>query len=160
MGASATSSNTKLGLVIFLAIMVHKAPAAFGLTSVLLKQGLSKRAARGHLIIFSLAAPIGALSTWLLVNILGGSGMEAEGGQWWTGMLLLFSAGTFLYVAMHAMQEEAGGHESMNGMGDGGHNGGLLGSPPRKRQSPALRDTLASVVGMIIPLATQLGHHH
>ena len=160
MGASATSSNTKLGLVIFLAIMVHKAPAAFGLTSVLLKQGLSKRAARGHLIIFSLAAPIGALSTWLLVNILGGSGMEAEGAQWWTGMLLLFSAGTFLYVAMHAMQEEAGGHESMNGMGDGGHNGGLLGSPPRKRQSPALRDTLASVVGMLIPLATQLGHHH
>lgn len=160
MGASATSSNTKLGLVIFLAIMVHKAPAAFGLTSVLLKQGLSKRAARGHLIIFSLAAPIGALSTWLLVNILGGSGMEAEGGQWWTGMLLLFSAGTFLYVAMHAMQEDAGGHESMNGMGDGGHNGGLLGSPPRKRPSPALRDTLASVVGMLIPLATQLGHHH
>lgn len=161
MGASATSSNTKLGLVIFLAIMIHKAPAAFGLTSVLLKQGLSKRAARGHLIIFSLAAPIGALSTWLLVNILGGSGMEGEGGRWWAGMLLLFSAGTFLYVAMHAMQddsqnEHAGG---VNGFGDGG-NGGLLGSPPRKKQSPALRDTLASVVGMLIPLATQLGHHH
>jgi zinc transporter 9 len=96
MGASASTANTKLGLIIFVAIMVHKAPAAFGLTSVLLKQGLSKRAARGHLIIFSLAAPIGALSTWLLVNILGAGGMEGERGQWWTGMLLLFSAGTFL----------------------------------------------------------------
>jgi zinc transporter 9 len=96
MGASASSSNTKLGFIIFIAIMVHKAPAAFGLTSVLLKQGLSKRAARGHLIIFSLAAPFGALSTWIIVNILGGNHMEGESGQWWTGMLLLFSAGTFL----------------------------------------------------------------
>jgi len=101
MGASATSSNTKLGFIIFIAIMIHKAPAAFGLTSVLLKQGLSKRAARGHLIIFSLAAPFGALTTWLLVNILGGGQhMEGERGQWWTGMLLLFSAGTFLYVPL------------------------------------------------------------
>lgn len=96
MGASASSSNTKLGFIIFIAIMVHKAPAAFGLTSVLLKQGLSKRAARGHLIIFSLAAPFGALGTWMLVSILGGNHMEGERGQWWTGMLLLFSAGTFL----------------------------------------------------------------
>ncbi len=78
--------------------MIHKAPAAFGLTSVLLKQGLSKRAARGHLIIFSLAAPVGALGTWVLVSLLGGDHMEGERGLWWTGMLLLFSAGTFLYV--------------------------------------------------------------
>lgn len=95
MGASATTSDMKLGLIIFVAIMIHKAPAAFGLTSVLLKQGLSKRAARGHLIIFSLAAPFGALATYLVVALVGGN-MEGEGGQWWTGMLLLFSAGTFL----------------------------------------------------------------
>lgn len=157
MGASATSSNTKLGFIIFLAIMVHKAPAAFGLTSVLLKQGLSKRAARGHLIIFSLAAPIGALTTWLLVNIAGGAGMDGEKGQWWTGMLLLFSAGTFLYVAMHAMQDDASQHDhsTLNGFGEGG-GGGL----PRKGSKPILRDTVASVVGMLIPLATQVGHHH
>lgn len=96
MGASAGGSNLRLSFIIFVAIMIHKAPASFGLTSVLLKQGLSKRAARGHLIIFSLAAPFGALSTWLMVNILGGDHMEGERGQWWTGMLLLFSAGTFL----------------------------------------------------------------
>jgi zinc transporter 9 len=97
MGASASTANTKLGFIIFIAIMVHKAPAAFGLTSVLLKQGLSKRAARGHLIIFSLAAPVGAISTFLLVHLIGGvDGIDGENGQWWTGMLLLFSAGTFL----------------------------------------------------------------
>ncbi|KAL8816539.1 MAG: hypothetical protein Q9191_008312, partial [Dirinaria sp. TL-2023a] len=50
LGASSSSSTTKsLSFIIFLAIMVHKAPAAFGLTSVLLKQGLGKRAARAHL---------------------------------------------------------------------------------------------------------------
>ena len=97
MGASATTSNTRLGFIVFMAIMIHKAPAAFGLTSVLLKQGLSKRAARGHLIVFSLAAPFGALSTFLLVHILGGGGAKnQDSGQWWTGTLLLFSAGTFL----------------------------------------------------------------
>lgn len=96
MGASATTADMKLGFIIFAAIMIHKAPAAFGLTSVLLKQGLSKRAARGHLIVFSLAAPFGALSTYLIISLLGGSNMDGPTGQWWTGMLLLFSAGTFL----------------------------------------------------------------
>lgn len=96
MGASSTTSDMKLGFIIFIAIMIHKAPAAFGLTSLLLKQGLSKRAARGHLIIFSLAAPVGALTTWLLIVLLGGNDLNGESGQWWTGMLLLFSGGTFL----------------------------------------------------------------
>lgn len=95
MGASATSPDTKLGFIVFIAIMVHKAPAAFGLTSILLKQGLSKRAARGHLIVFSLASPFGAWATFILVSFLGGGG-EGRLNQWWTGMLLLFSAGTFL----------------------------------------------------------------
>ncbi|KAH9209939.1 ZIP zinc transporter-domain-containing protein [Leptodontidium sp. 2 PMI_412] len=154
MGASATSSNTKLGFVIFIAIMIHKAPAAFGLTSVLLKQGLSKRAARGHLIIFSLAAPVGALGTWVLVSILGGDHIEGERGQWWTGMLLLFSAGTFLYVAMHAMQEDSSEHIHSPS------NGYVDVNSQRKQQKPQMRDTLAAVGGMLIPLLTQLGHHH
>ncbi|KAJ4292271.1 hypothetical protein N0V88_005902 [Collariella sp. IMI 366227] len=95
MGASATTASMNVSLIIFFAILVHKAPAAFGLTSILLKQGLSKRATRFHLMVFSLAAPAGALATFSLVVLLG-EGMEGEAAQWWTGMLLLFSAGTFL----------------------------------------------------------------
>ncbi|KAK5663991.1 hypothetical protein OQA88_204 [Cercophora sp. LCS_1] len=156
MGASATTSNMKLGLIIFVAIMVHKAPAAFGLTSVLLKQGLSKRAARGHLIVFSLAAPFGALATYLIIAVLGGGSMEGEAGEWWTGMLLLFSAGTFLYVAMHAMNEENGnGHDHSSGS-----NGYQDGGAQRKQAKPQMRDTLATVGGMMLPLLTQFGHHH
>ncbi|KAK3357595.1 Zinc/iron permease [Lasiosphaeria hispida] len=159
MGASATTSNMKLGLIIFVAIMVHKAPAAFGLTSVLLKQGLSKRAARGHLIVFSLAAPLGALATYLIISVIGGNSMEGESGEWWTGMLLLFSAGTFLYVAMHAMQEDNQSHgherhESGNGYAD------TANASQRKQAKPQMRDTLATVGGMLLPLLTQFGHHH
>ena len=98
LGASSSSTSTKsLSLIIFVAIMVHKAPAAFGLTSVLLKQGLGKRGARAHLVIFSLAAPAGAIATWILVRALGGGGdSEPAVMKWWTGVLLLFSGGTFL----------------------------------------------------------------
>lgn len=155
MGASATTSNMKLGFVIFIAIMIHKAPAAFGLTSVLLKQGLSKRAARGHLVIFSLAAPAGALSTWVLVTILGGGKVDDDAGLWWTGMLLLFSGGTFLYVAMHAMQES--GSHSHDATGS---NGYAEGPTQRKPDGPSVRDTLATTGGMLLPLLTQFGHHH
>jgi len=99
LGASSSSSTTGgLSFIIFLAIMVHKTPAAFGLTAVLLKQGLGKRAARAHLMVFSLAAPAGALATWMVVRTLGGGGPDAgeESMRWWTGLLLLFSGGTFL----------------------------------------------------------------
>ncbi|KAJ6014070.1 hypothetical protein N7540_008661 [Penicillium herquei] len=92
----ASSSDTGLSFIIFLAIMVHKAPASFGLTSILLKQGLSSRTARAHLLIFSLAAPVGAVATFLFAHMMGSSGGDETGSQWRTGMLLLFSGGTFL----------------------------------------------------------------
>ena len=102
LGASTAAPTTKttLGLIVFTAIMLHKGPAAFGLTSVLLKQGLSKRNTRAHLAIFSLAAPIGAIGTWIIANLLGHAGLarseEKGGGVWWTGIVLIFSGGTFL----------------------------------------------------------------
>lgn len=98
LGASSSDKSTSsLSLIIFVAIMVHKAPAAFGLTSVLLQQGLGKRGARAHLVVFSLAAPAGAMLTWLLIRALGGGGHnEPAVMKWWTGVLLLFSGGTFL----------------------------------------------------------------
>jgi hypothetical protein len=58
------------------------------------------------------------------------------------------------YVAMHAMQEDAGhDHSTSNGYAEGG-------SSQRKQQKPQMRDTLAAVGGMLIPLLTQVGHHH
>jgi solute carrier family 39 (zinc transporter), member 9 len=102
LGATSASPSTRvsLGFVVFAAILLHKAPAAFGLTAVLLKQGLSKRMARAHLLLFSAAAPAGAIGTWALVNLLGRAGANDARSEansaWWTGVVLIFSGGTFL----------------------------------------------------------------
>ena len=61
------------------------------------------------------------------------------------------------YVAMHAMQEDGNqehSYSSSNGYAEGG-----MGSQ-RKPQKPQMRDTMAAVGGMLLPLLTQLGHHH
>ena len=160
LGASSTTAHRDLSLIIFFAIMVHKAPAAFGLTSILLKQGLSKRSARGHLVLFSLAAPAGALVTYILANVLGGlRGGSVEGTTFWTGMLLLFSGGTFLYVAMHAMQETSQSHHE--GHTNGSVNGYIEGREAQQmEEKPSLRDLGAAVFGMILPLFLQIGHAH
>jgi solute carrier family 39 (zinc transporter), member 9 len=160
LGASSSTSNTSLSFIIFFAIMVHKAPAAFGLTSVLLKQGVSKRTARAHLLLFSLAAPLGAILTWIFAHSIGAGKVGSDGNTtWWTGMLLLFSAGTFLYVAMHSMQEitkppkdnQANGHA--NGFVDGRE-------APRVEEKPPITDLLVACFGMILPLFLQVGHAH
>ena len=159
LGASSSTSNSGLSLIIFFAIMVHKAPAAFGLTSVLLKQGLSKRSARAHLLLFSLAAPLGAILTWLFASSVGaGKVRNPESTKWWTGMLLLFSGGTFLYVAMHSMQEDAAPHEHLvNGHANGFVDGR---EAPKQEQAPSIRDLSAAIIGMILPLFLQIGHAH
>ncbi|KKY23811.1 putative zip metal ion [Phaeomoniella chlamydospora] len=160
LGASSSAENTGLSFIIFLAIMVHKAPAAFGLTSVLLKQGLSKRVARGHLVLFSLAAPVGAILTWTLSAFIGFGGLANEQNRgWWTGMLLLFSGGTFLYVAMQTMQEVGSSYGDKHI--DGQANGYLDGRDQRQEpQKPEIRDLMAAVFGMILPLFLQVGHAH
>lgn len=97
LAASTFIAQARVGFIVFLAIMIHKAPAAFGLTSVLLKQGCTKRQARMHLLVFSLAAPVGAIATWLLINLISGGEIEGEEStRFWTGLLLIFSGGTFL----------------------------------------------------------------
>ncbi|WVQ82329.1 hypothetical protein IAT38_004457 [Cryptococcus sp. DSM 104549] len=113
LGASslAAGGNGSLGLVVFLAVLVHKGPTALGLTTTLLSFNLSHASIRRRLFIFSCAAPAGAILTYLAVSLFGrsslGSGAAGHAGHdhgddaigWWTGVALLFSGGSFLYVA-------------------------------------------------------------
>jgi zinc transporter 9 len=59
---------------------------------------------------------------------------------------------------MHAMQEENhpghDHHSSGNGYAEGG------GSAHRKQSKLQIRDTVATVVGFMLPLLTRFGHHH
>ncbi|XP_074026633.1 zinc/iron regulated transporter-related protein 102B isoform X2 [Leptinotarsa decemlineata] len=58
LGAAATTSHADVEIIVFLAIMLHKAPAAFGLVTFLLHEGIDRQRIRKHLLIFSLSAPI------------------------------------------------------------------------------------------------------
>ncbi|KAK2734591.1 hypothetical protein FQN57_001638 [Myotisia sp. PD_48] len=156
LGASSSSAN--LSFIIFLAIMVHKAPASFGLTSTLLKQGVSHRAARAYLLMFSLAAPVGALLTWFVAHtVMAGHAGNEQNAKWRTGVLLLFSAGTFLYVAMQTMQEKSPEptrrEYQTNGYADGR-------DVTSQKPKLTVRELMASLVGMLVPLFLQIGHAH
>lgn len=169
LGASSTTTSS-LTFIIFIALIVHKAPAAFGLTSVLLKQGLSKRIARAHLIVFSLAAPIGALATWTAAHLLGSISMGQSSSmttEFATGVLLTFSGGTFLYVATHTMSDSGHDHD-----GDGQMNGyqgvsmsdvyetSNAGAVKETQAKSRLSETGLTVLGMLLPLLFQFGHGH
>ena len=83
--------------------MLHKAPAAFGLSSFLLHEGCERSQIRRHLLAFSLAAPIFTLLTFYGLTESGKEVLSTVNG---TGLAMLFSAGTFLYVAtIHILPE-------------------------------------------------------
>eukprot|EP01135_Chromosphaera_perkinsii_P011765 Nk52_evm11s2496 gene=Nk52_evmTU11s2496 len=138
LGAAVSSSKTELEMLVFIAIMLHKAPAAFGLTSFLLHEGLDRATIRKHLLLFSAAAPFLSVVTYAVLRQSGhtdhASSMRA------TGLALLFSAGTFLYVsACHVLPEIRK---------DGCSRG--------ERRS----HLLAILVGAFIPSCISMGHSH
>ncbi|KAJ4921334.1 hypothetical protein JOQ06_021858 [Pogonophryne albipinna] len=145
LGAAASTSQTSVQLIVFVAIMLHKAPAAFGLVSFLMHAGLERNRIRRHLLVFSLAAPVLAMLTFLGLSQ---SSKEALSDFNATGVAMLFSAGTFLYVAtVHVLPEVGGGHSHSPAGGNGGK--GLS-----KVEVGAL------VLGCLIPLVLSVGHHH
>lgn len=105
LGASVATELLVITLPILAAVMVHKVPVAFTLGTFLWQ----KRQAKGlHpfriLLLFSLATPSGLLITFLFLRHLPYA---------WISLMLLFSGGTFLYVAAvdvlgRVLQEQAG----------------------------------------------------
>jgi zinc transporter 9 len=134
LGASA--SRPQLSMVVFFAIMLHKAPSAFALTTVLLSEGLSRARVRQHLLMFSISAPAGAISTYALMQFFSESFLTLN-LEYWTGILLLFSGGTFLYVAMHAIQEL-----------------------PSTQGKADWRQMCSILLGMFIPFILNMNHSH
>jgi zinc transporter 9 len=99
VSASEKGSAVSLDIIVFIAIMVHKAPAAFGLCTVLMGDGWARNRIRLTLTAFAATAPIGAVLTYFflqLISHLTGGGKDADALKWWTGMALLFSGGTFV----------------------------------------------------------------
>ena len=79
-----------IGLIIFLAIIVHKFPSALSLTGILIHGGYKKANIIKLVLIFSLTTPIGALISFFILKNLHENILA-----WAIGI----SSGTFLYIA-------------------------------------------------------------
>ena len=132
VGASILAGSGRTSGLVFAAIMLHKAPAAFGLASFLHSAGLARRVVIKQLLIFSAAAPVGAVATFAAIRA-GVVGYQARQ----LALVMLFSGGTFLYVATaHILPEVM-------------HRGEPL----------TWGETLAMGGGVLLPLLLNLGGH-
>ncbi|XP_013176239.1 PREDICTED: zinc transporter ZIP9 [Papilio xuthus] len=154
LGAAATTSHADVELIVFLAIMLHKAPAAFGLVTFLMHAGLERNRIRKHLLIFSCSAPLLALLTYFGI---GNESKQTLNDFNATGIAMLFSAGTFLYVAtVHVLPELTHTHA---------HTHTLLpmqdGVPPKKGYGGLqLCEVLILAIGAMLPVILTMGHEH
>ncbi|TFK40772.1 Zinc/iron permease [Crucibulum laeve] len=131
------AETSNLSLIVFLALIIHKAPTSLALTTSLLATGLPRQDCKRYLAAFASSTPLSAIGSYLLFSFLG------DGGGGWTGIALLVSGGTFLYVAtvLQPVSSHAG--------------------PATDEMRPAARVLFISI-GIFIPfiLSALLGHGH
>uniref|UniRef100_A0A8C2ZGV7 Zinc transporter ZIP9 n=1 Tax=Cyclopterus lumpus TaxID=8103 RepID=A0A8C2ZGV7_CYCLU len=143
VGAAVATGQVTVQVIVFVAVILHKAPAAFGLVSFLMHAGLEKKYIQGHLLAFSAAAPILAVTTYFILHA---SGPSAQSQFSATGVGMLFSAGTFLYVAtVHVLPEVS---SSRTGQAEGPH-----------QQQLGLLESLTLILGVGLPMVLALGLH-
>ncbi|GAA5877684.1 hypothetical protein JCM3774_006641 [Rhodotorula dairenensis] len=166
--AAPPAAGSSLQLVVFIAIMLHKAPTAFALASLLASSPANSRTfIRRALVLFSLAAPLGALATYAVLSLLGG-GSGGDGHtdtEWYTGLALVFSGGTFLFVATHALREQEKREERKQrqaAAAAGGSGGGDMGDDPPPRYLGQKGRLALVLIGMLLPavLTRLVGHGH
>ena len=106
LGAAVASAKEDITFIVFVAILLHKAPAAFGLVTFLMHDNtLDRTSIRKHLAFFSISTPISTFLTTLCLVWASSDASQNDSG-YATGIALLFSAGTFLYVAtVHVLPE-------------------------------------------------------
>ncbi len=91
----------KLGLIIFLAVVLHKLPASLSLASLLIKEKYANPKILLIIFIFSIMVPIGAFITYTFAQ---NTSTEV------IGFLVAFSGGTFLHVAADDLLPEVHRH--------------------------------------------------
>ena len=90
LAISSTYNKPGLGSVVLLAVLFHKIPDAFALSSLLNLDRWSPRSILGWMTVFAFSTPIGALVTWLALT---------DANNAIVGAAIALSAGTFLAVA-------------------------------------------------------------
>lgn len=90
IGAAAASGSIAITTTVFIAVLIHKGPAAFSLGVFSMHERETQKDAIRDLIIFSIATPIMMIFSFFVFEDLETNII---------GLIMLFSAGTFLYVA-------------------------------------------------------------
>ncbi|MBN3324115.1 S399B protein, partial [Atractosteus spatula] len=152
LGAAVASTQISVQVIVFFAVILHKAPAAFGLVSFLLHTSLEKRQIQKHLFAFSVAAPLLAIATYFFLSMTGGS---SEHRLKATGIGMLFSAGTFLYVAtVHVLPEI-----SSRGQQRSSHLHHHASTGAYQQGGLGVLESLTLVIGAGLPVLLSLGLH-
>lgn len=156
-GIALGTSFTKVDnfhLIIFLSIIIHKIPTCFSLVTILIKENYSFSIIKFHLLAFALSSPISCLITYFALSI-------GTINQKIVGSLLLFSGGTFLYVVIHVMLDTLSkdgkadipqSQDSEYTISEEADNN----DAPSKSNGLSSHELLASILGMIIPVAISL----
>src|SRR6202162_3899845 len=84
LAISATYRSPALGSAVLMAIVFHKVPTSFALTSLLMLDRWKRRSIVFWMSLFALATPLGAIVTWLFLRdagsvILAGAGALSGG---------------------------------------------------------------------------------
>ncbi|KAM9344904.1 zinc transporter ZIP9 [Symphorus nematophorus] len=167
LGAAVATGQVTVQVIVFFAVILHKAPAAFGLVSFLMHAGLEKKYIQGHLLAFSAAAPIVAITTYFILHASGSSSQSQLSA---TGVGMLFSAGTFLYVAtVHVLPEISSSRtgqppsdlqqQAGAGAGAEAHHHHHQQQQQQQQKHLGLLESLTLILGVGLPMVLALGLH-
>jgi zinc transporter 9 len=90
IGAAAVAGETAFTVLVALAVVLHRVPAAFSLGVFALHETAHPRRALSWVLAFAIATPLAMLGSFLLLD---------DASERLVSLALLFSAGTFVYVA-------------------------------------------------------------
>ncbi|MFT7474851.1 MAG: zinc transporter 9 [Verrucomicrobiales bacterium] len=90
IGSAAVAGDAAFSILVGIAVLIHRVPAAFSLGLFTLHEIEDSPAAFRGLLAFSLATPLTILTSYLVLD---------EADERAVALALLFSAGTFVYVA-------------------------------------------------------------
>eukprot|EP00347_Sterkiella_histriomuscorum_P009627 403340483 len=100
-----SESASNLGLLIFFAILLHKIPASIGFGAFLYHEGLRNWDVAKYLLAFTISCPVTSILAYFGL-LSWDREMDQQLLMFWVGILLLVSAGSFLYVAtIHILPE-------------------------------------------------------
>ncbi|RCK67742.1 Zinc transporter ZIP9 [Candida viswanathii] len=140
---SSFAGGTAIPLLIFTAIIIHKIPTSFSLSTILCLEGVPDSKLFWHILLFALLSPVATWITYVIVSLLDNN-MDVV-----VGILFLFSAGNFLYVVSHVMSEFTTGDFQVLPTSVESEANTVVTNPPHSRISKV--EFALALAGILIP---------